>query len=265
MTGGEISHNRKTVMLACELNAGMREVRFRDQTGHTRTGERTDEGIVAAGRRYDPNAIDVLPPCEPTKIICQAGGYQDHRDEADRVLPDRPDFFLKAPNAVAAHGDAIELPPGKEQVDFEGEFGIVIDRQCREVDVDDAMEYVRGFTCVNDISNRDDQMQEQNWVRGKAFDGSLPMGPVLATPDEVPDDARLRLLLNGEVHQETTRDMLIFSVAELVAEVTKLITLEPGDVVATGTPYGPGPLSDGDVVEVEFEGVGTLRNRVTTR
>ncbi|MFC6800028.1 fumarylacetoacetate hydrolase family protein [Haladaptatus sp. DYSN1] len=243
----------------------MRTVRFRDHTGHVRTGEWTDHGIRTASREYDPESVDILPPCEPTKIVCQAGGYQDHRDESGRDMPARPDFFLKGPNTVAGHEDGVELPPGKETVHFEAEFAVVIDKQCKAVSEDEAMDYVRGFTCVNDISNRDDQRAEQNWVRGKAFDSSLPMGPVLATPDEVPADARLQLRQNGEVKQETTRDMLIFTVPELIAEITKLITLEPGDVIATGTPFGPGPLADGDVVEVEFEGVGTLTNYVESQ
>ncbi|WP_435361710.1 fumarylacetoacetate hydrolase family protein [Haloarchaeobius sp. DFWS5] len=243
----------------------MRQLRFRDPTGRTRTGEYDDGTVEAGGQTYDLDDVTVLPPCEPTKIVCQAGGYQAHRDEADRDLPDRPDFFLKGPNTIAGHGDAIELPPGKELVEFEAEFGVVIDEQCREVSADEAMEYVRGFTCVNDISNRDDQSEEQNWVRGKAFDGSLPIGPFLATPDEVPADARLELRVNGETKQEATREMLIFTVAELIEEISQLITLEPGDLIATGTPYGPGPLAEGDVVEVEFEGVGVLENHVTTR
>ncbi|MCU4743277.1 fumarylacetoacetate hydrolase family protein [Natronoglomus mannanivorans] len=244
----------------------MRTVRFEDAAGYARTGEWTDDGIVTDGKTYDPEEVDVLPPSEPTKIVCQAGGYMDHREESgfdDR--PERPELFLKTPNCVVAHGDAIELPPGRDSVEFEAEFGIVIDEQCRAVSEDDAMEYVAGFTCVNDISNRDDQQDERNWVRGKAFDASLPMGPVLATPDEVPDDAALELRLNGETKQETTTEHMIFSVPELVADVSELITLEPGDVIATGTPYGPDELSAGDVVEVEFEGVGVLENRVIER
>ncbi|TYL37957.1 2-hydroxyhepta-2,4-diene-1,7-dioate isomerase [Natronococcus pandeyae] len=244
----------------------MRTVRFSDPSGLTRTGAWTDSGIEAGNRRYDPDEVTLLPPSDPTKIVCQAGGYMDHREESGfDDLPDRPELFLKTPNCLVGHGDAIELPPGRDDVEFEAEFGIVIDEQCREVSEDEAMDVVRGFTCVNDISNRDDQAEERNWVRGKAFDASLPMGPVLATPDEVPDDARLELRLNGEVKQETTREMMIFSVPELVAEVTELITLEPGDVIASGTPFGPGPLEPGDVVEVEFEGVGTLENHVVER
>jgi 2-keto-4-pentenoate hydratase/2-oxohepta-3-ene-1,7-dioic acid hydratase in catechol pathway len=244
----------------------MRTARFRDHTGIVRTGKWTDDGIDVGSKTYELDAVDLLPPSEPTKIICQAGGYMDHREESglnDR--PENPELFLKTPNCVSAHGDAIELPPGRDRVEFEAEFAVVIGEQCRAVSENEAMEYVAGFTCVNDISNRDDQQAERNWVRGKAFDGSLPMGPVLATPDEVPADATLMLRLNGEVKQETTREMLLFSVEELVADISELITLEPGDVIATGTPFGPDALAEGDVVEVEFEGVGTLQNRVMTR
>ncbi|WP_248906007.1 fumarylacetoacetate hydrolase family protein [Halocatena marina] len=244
----------------------MRTIRFRDAMGLERVGqwETQDGHIVVGGQTYDPVEIDILPPATPSKVICQAGGYMDHRKESgfeDR--PERPELFMKGPNCVVGHGDAIELPPGKEIVEFEAEFGIVISRQCRAIDESVALEYVEGFTCVNDISNRDDQHEERNWVRGKAFDGSLPMGPVVASPDEVPEDATLRLRQNGTVKQETTREMMIFSVEELISDISQLITLEPGDVIATGTPYGPDTLSAGDVVEVEFEGVGTLRNHVT--
>lgn len=248
-----------------EYSIAMHTVRFSDPSGYIRTGEWTSDRIETKGRIYDPETVTILPSSDPTKIVCQAGGFLDHREESGfQDVPDRPELFLKTPNCVVGHGDAIELPPGREQVEFEAEFGIVIDRQCRDVSVEDAMDVVRGFTCVNDISNRDDQGEERNWVRGKAFDSSLPMGPVLATPDEVPEDARLTLRVNGETKQETTRDMMIFSVAELVADVTELITMEPGDVIASGTPFGPGPLSDGDVVEVEFEGVGVLQNHVVS-
>lgn len=243
----------------------MHTVRFRDPTGLTRTGQLVDDVIETAGRTYSFGEATILPPCEPTKIICQAGGFLDHREESGvQKIPDRPELFLKTPNCVIGHKDMIELPPNREQIEFEGEFGIVIDQQCRAVSTENAMGVVRGFTCLNDISNRDDQEKERNWVRGKAFDASLPTGPVLATPNEVPDDARLALRVNGETKQQTTREQMYFSVPELVSEVSELITLEPGDIIASGTPFGPGPLSDGDTVEVEFEGVGTLRNSVVS-
>jgi 2-keto-4-pentenoate hydratase/2-oxohepta-3-ene-1,7-dioic acid hydratase in catechol pathway len=234
-----------------------------------RTGDwsgAADEEIVAGNKFYDPDHVEILPPTEPSKVICQAGGYKDHREESGfDDIPERPEFFLKTPNCVIGHGDAIELPPGRDSIEFEAEFAIVIGRQVRDVSEEEALGYVEGYTCVNDISNRDDQTQERNWVRGKAFDGSLPVGPVVATPDEVPTDARLELRHNNEVKQETSRKHMIFSVEELVSEISELITLEAGDLIATGTPFGPDELSPGDIVEVEFEGVGTLRNEVVER
>jgi 2-keto-4-pentenoate hydratase/2-oxohepta-3-ene-1,7-dioic acid hydratase in catechol pathway len=241
----------------------MRIIRFRAPSGAVRTGRFDGDGVHFGGERYALDEVDVLPPCEPTKIVCQAGGYQAHRDESGMDAPDRPELFLKAPNALAGHGDTVPIP-GDKQVDFEAEFAVVVDSQCRNVAVEDAMDVVRGFTCANDLSNRDDQDAERNWVRGKAFDGALPVGPVVATPDEVPADATLEIRVNGETRQSATRDMMIFTVAELVAEVSAYMTLEPGDLVVTGTPEGPGPLSDGDEVEVEFEGVGTLSHTVVT-
>lgn len=241
----------------------MHVARFRTSTGLTRTGEWVDGKLQAGGKQYEPNDVDILPPTEPTKVVCQAGGYVDHRLESGvEEVPDRPEFFLKTPNCVIGHEDQIELPPGRDTVEFEAEFAVAIGEQCRAVDEETAMEYVSGFTCVNDISNRDDQSEERNWVRGKAFDGSLPVGPVLSTPDEIPHNAELELRHNGEVKQQTAMEHMIFSVPELVAEVSELITLEPGDLIATGTPFGPDSLSPGDTVEVEFEGVGTLRNKV---
>jgi 2-keto-4-pentenoate hydratase/2-oxohepta-3-ene-1,7-dioic acid hydratase in catechol pathway len=163
---------------------------------------------------------------------------------------------------VAGHGDTIRLPAGKDRVDYEAEFGVVIGEQARNVPADEAWDVVAGFTAVNDVSNRDDQDREQNWVRGKAFDGAAPMGPVVADPEDVPADASIELRVNGEVKQHSSRAKFIFSVPELIAEITTYMTLEPGDVISTGTPAGVGTLADGDTVEIEIEGVGTLRHHV---
>ena len=240
----------------------MREVRFRDPAGTVRTGEWTDAGVEAAGRTYDEAAVDVLPPADPTKIVCVGLNYHDHADERNKDVPDRPLLFLKPPNALSGHGDTVPLPAGKERVDHEAELAVVIGEQARNVTADEAMDYVAGFTCMNDVSNRDDQDREQNWVRGKAFDNSAPLGPVVATPDEVPDDAAVELRVNGETRQSSSRAKFIWSVPELLEEITTYLTLEPGDVVSTGTPAGVAPLEDGDTVEVEVEGVGVLRHDV---
>ncbi len=240
----------------------MRRVRFRDPAGAVRNGEWHGDGVSFGGERYALDEVEILPPVEPSKIICIGLNYADHAAERDSEIPDRPLLFFKTPNTVAAHGDTVTLPAGKDRIDWEAELGVVIGEQCRNVDAADAMDVVAGFTCLNDISNRDDQDREQNWVRGKAFDGAAPMGPVVADPEDVPADARVTLRVNGETMQNSTRDTLIFSVPELVEEISAYLTLEPGDVISTGTPAGVGALSDGDRVEVEIEGVGTLEHDV---
>ena len=207
--------------------------------------------------------MDILPPCEPTKIVCLAGNYVDHAQEMDSDVPDRPELFLKGPNAVASHGNRLTLPAGKERIDFEAELGVVVGEQCKNVTESGALDVVAGYTCLNDITNRDDQRKEQNWVRGKAFDNACPVGPLVATPEHVPEDATIESRVNGETRQSSSRDNLVFSVPELIEEITAYMTLEPGDIIATGTPAGVGPLADGDDVEIEIEGIGTLEHSVT--
>lgn len=255
----------------------MKQVRFRDPAGSVRTGEWVDADGTPAdtatagtggrirfdGRTYDPADVDVLAPCEPTKIVCIGLNYADHAAERDKEPPERPLLFLKPPNAVASHGSDVRLPAGTERVDYEAELAVVVGQQCRNVDASDAMEVVAGFTCMVDVSNRDDQDREQNWVRGKAFDNAAPLGPVLATPEHVPEDAAVELRLNGDRRQSSSRSEFIFPVPELIEEITTYMTLEPGDVIATGTPEGVGPLADGDEVTVEIEGIGRLTHTVS--
>ncbi|WP_144900966.1 fumarylacetoacetate hydrolase family protein [Halobellus captivus] len=240
----------------------MHTVRFRDPAGSIRIGEWYGDGVSFGGETYDLDEVDVLPPTEPTKIVCVGRNYADHAAEMDNEIPDRPLLFLKPPNTLSGHGDTVTLPAGKERIDHEAEIAVVIEKAARNVDADDAMDYVAGFTCLNDLSNRDDQQQETNWVRGKAFDNAAPMGPVLATPEEVPADAAIELRVNGETRQSSSREHLAFSVPDLIEEITTYLTLEPGDVIATGTPAGVAPLEDGDTVEVELEGVGVLEHDV---
>src|SRR6056297_3547958 len=254
----------------------MNRVRFRDSGGNVRGGRWAIEdgepvvtaaagpyGRIAFGdESYDPAEVDILPPCEPTKVVCVGRNYADHADEMGSELPERPMLFLKGPNAVASHGNRLTMPAGKERIDYEAELGVVIGEQCKNVSETGAMDVVAGYTCLNDISNRDDQDVEQNWVRGKAFDNAAPMGPIVATPDEVPEDASIALRVDGETKQSSSIDQFIFSVPELIAEITTHLTLEPGDVISTGTPAGVGPLSDGDHVAVEIEGIGTLEHDV---
>ncbi|WP_426963915.1 fumarylacetoacetate hydrolase family protein [Haloparvum alkalitolerans] len=240
----------------------MKQIRFRDEAGTTRTGEYDYGTITAAGRTYAVDDVEVLPPCEPTKIVCIGRNYAKHAEELGNDVPDRPLLFLKPPNALSAHGDTVTLPEGKEKVEHEAELCVVIGEQARNVDAADAEDVIAGYTCMNDVSNRDDQRKEKNWVRGKAFDNAAPLGPVLASPDELPADATVSARVNGETRQESTIEHMIFEIPELIEEITEYLTLEPGDVIATGTPEGVGPLGDGDRVEIEVEGVGTLEHYV---
>ena len=240
----------------------MQHIRFRDPAGSVRRGTHSGGTVSVGDRQYDIDDVDVLPPCEPSKLVCVGRNYADHAAERDESVPDRPLLFLKPPNTVAAPNSTVTLPAGKERIEWEAELAVVIDEQCRHVDASEAMDVVSGYTCLNDLSNRDDQSREQNWVRGKAFDNAAPLGPVVATPDEVPDDASIELRVNSETKQAASIDRFVFSVPELIAEVTTYMTLEPGDVLSTGTPAGVGALADGDHVEVEIEGVGTLEHDV---
>jgi 2-keto-4-pentenoate hydratase/2-oxohepta-3-ene-1,7-dioic acid hydratase in catechol pathway len=244
----------------------MHYARFRDPAGSVREGRYDPETeTVAFGDdeyAFDDPTIDVLPSADPSKIVCVGRNYADHAAEMDNEVPDRPLLFLKPPNTLAGHGDTVTIPAGKDRVDWEAELAVVIGEPCKHVDAADAMDVVAGFTCMNDVSNRDDQNREQNWVRGKAFDNAAPLGPVVATPDEVPADAAVELRVDGETKQSGDRSQLMFDVPTLIEEITTYLTLEAGDVIATGTPDGVGPLSDGDTVAVSVEGVGTLEHDV---
>lgn len=240
----------------------MNYVRFRDPSGYTRRGKRKADVIETEGRTYASESVDILPPCTPSKIVCVGLNYAAHADETESKIPDRPKLFLKPPNTVRGTRVQIELPLGEKRFDPEAELAVVIDEQVRNIDKKNAMDAVRGFTCLNDLSNRTDQRQEQNWVRGKAFDGAAPLGPSLVPPEAVPQDATIECRVNGELRQSSSRDRMIFDVPSLIEEITSYLTLEPGDVIATGTPQGVEPLQDGDTIEITIEGIGVLKNSV---
>jgi 2-keto-4-pentenoate hydratase/2-oxohepta-3-ene-1,7-dioic acid hydratase in catechol pathway len=250
-----------------QLITTMRRVRFRDESGNAREGEWVDDAIRFGGKEYDPESVDVLPPVEPSKIVGVGLNYRDHVEETGSDVPEIPRLFLMPPNTLTGHGEPVTVPPGKDRIEPEGELGVVIGRQCRNVPKSDAEDVVDGYTCVNDLSNRDDQLDQErtgraDMVRGKAFDNAAPIGPVIATPDEVPEDARIESRINGELVQEIRRNKQIFDVAELVSEISSYMTLEVGDVISTGTPLGPTPLSDSDTVSITIEGIGTLENTI---
>lgn len=238
----------------------MRKVRFRDRGGMIKTGDWTDSGIEFSGELVDPAGVEILSPVTPSKIIAASKNNIDYAEQAGWEIPDRPVFCLKTPNTVSAHEDEVRLLPDKE-IKYAGELGVVIGEQCRNVSADDAMEYVAGFTCSNDMTNTTNK--DDFYVYVKAFDNSTPLGPVVVPKEEVPSDAEITLRINGERKQHTTRDRFYYSEAELVAYLSAYMTLEPGDVILTGSPPNDAPLHDGDRVEVEIEGIGTLCHDTT--
>lgn len=240
----------------------MRWIRFLDpMTEAPLSGELLGDVARADGAEYRLNDVRLLAPCAPTKIVCVGRNYAAHADELGNDVPERPLLFLKPPSAVIGPGETIRLPDSAE-VHYEAELAVVIAARCRNVPADSAQDVILGYTCLNDVSDRVAQRWETNWVRAKGFDTSAPLGPWIVTPNEIEEPLHVVLRLNGEIRQDGWTSDLIFSVPTLIETITAFMTLEPSDVIATGTPAGVGRLSPGDVVEVEIEGIGTLRNPV---
>jgi 2-keto-4-pentenoate hydratase/2-oxohepta-3-ene-1,7-dioic acid hydratase in catechol pathway len=200
----------------------------------------------------------------PGKIIGIGQNYRAHAVEMGKGIPDEPLIFMKPRTAMIGDGEAIERPAGYARCDFEGELGVVIGQRARRVERARALEVVLGYTCVNDVSVRDLQQKDGQWIRAKGFDTFCPIGPLVVAGLD-PSDLRLTTRVNGVVRQDSSTADLIFDVPTLVAFVSAHMTLEPGDVISTGTPAGVGNLAPGDVVEVEIGGIGILRNPVIAR
>lgn len=200
-------------------------------------------------------------PVNPSKILCIGRNYADHAAELGNDLPVEPLVFMKPPSALIADGQAIILPAIAERVDFEGELAVVIGRRCRSVAVADAMGVVSGYTILNDVTARDLQKKDGQWTRAKGFDSFAPCGPIVVSELD-PADLAVKTHVNGELRQSGRTSQLIFPIPYLIAYLSRVMTLEAGDLISTGTPSGVGPLQAGDVVEVWIEGIGTLRNPV---
>jgi 2,4-didehydro-3-deoxy-L-rhamnonate hydrolase len=206
----------------------------------------------------------------PQKIVCVGLNYRDHAEEQGVELPERPLLFAKWPNALIGNGDAIRLPSISKRVDYEAELGVVIGRRASGVAADGALDFVAGYVVANDVSGRDLQFADGQWVRGKSLDTFLPVGdlvPVSAVPE--PQALPIRAVLNGEVMQDSSTSNMVFGVAEIVAFVSQAITLEPGDLIITGTPAGVGAFRDppvwlqpGDEITIEIDGIGSISNPV---
>jgi len=238
----------------------MRRARF-EKDGIIHEGTVSDDEIVSeSGGEYDPDEVNFLAPCGPTKVIGVGRNYAEHADELGNDVPEFPLFFLKPSTAVIGASDGIVYPDTTDELHYEAELGVVIGRACRDVSEDEALDYVGGYTCVNDVTARDWQGRESQWFRAKGGDGFCPIGPCIH--DEHVDDRGIETRLNGETVQESTTALMHYGVAELVAEASRFVTLREGDVIATGTPEGVGSMEPGDTVEVEIEGIGTLENDV---
>jgi 2-keto-4-pentenoate hydratase/2-oxohepta-3-ene-1,7-dioic acid hydratase in catechol pathway len=224
---------------------------------------------ITAKSAYSLDAVEYLPAVYPGKIIAIGRNYQEHATEGGNEPPKSPLLFTKFPNALNAHNAPVTLHAISEQIDFEAELAVIIGRRANKVSEADALSHVFGYSCLNDVSARDLQFSDGQWVRGKGLDGFAPLGPFITTTDEIPDPQSLKIegILNGEVMQSSNTKMMIFGVAYLISYITQAITLEPGDVIATGTPEGVGVfrkppilLKHGDVFEIVIDKVGTLKN-----
>ncbi|MCS7178884.1 MAG: fumarylacetoacetate hydrolase family protein [Anaerolineae bacterium] len=222
-------------------------------------------GEWMAGPAVGPlSAVTLLAPVTPTKIICVGRNYPAHAAEHGAEVPPEPLLFFKPPSAIIGPGDSIVLPPQSRQVEYEAELAVVMGRRCRNVRPEEAWAYVLGITCANDVTARDLQRRDGQWTRAKGFDTFCPVGPWLVvgvSEAEVADRAVI-CRVNGQVRQHGRTSEMVFSPAALIAYAASVMTLEPGDLFLTGTPAGVGPIHPGDVVEVEVEGIGVLRNLV---
>jgi 2-keto-4-pentenoate hydratase/2-oxohepta-3-ene-1,7-dioic acid hydratase in catechol pathway len=212
------------------------------------------------------SGVKLLAPMEPSKIVCVGRNYREHASELGNEVPKEPLIFLKPPSTIIAPGAAIEMPPAEitGRVDYEAELGVIIGRRCRKVKADeDVWQYIRGFTCVNDVTARDLQKKDGQWTRAKGFDTFCPVGPVVVTTDEFDfKNAEVTCYLNGEQKQHGRTTDFIFTLEEVIRYISAVMTLEPGDLISTGTPAGVGPMKSSDRVEVRVSGIGSLVNTV---
>ena len=215
----------------------------------------------ATGQQIPLKDVRLLAPCQPGKVVCLGLNYRPHAAELNIKLPELPLLFLKPSTSVIGPGDNIVLPPNPERIDYEGELGVVIGKTAKNVAEADYADYVLGYTCFNDVTDRVAQVRDGQWTRAKGYDTFAPTGPCVSTGIS-PSNLKLETLVNGELKQSGNTCDLIFGIPKLISFISGIMTLLPGDVIATGTPDGIGPLKAGDTVEIVIKDIGTLRNRV---
>ena len=217
--------------------------------------------IEYTGECLRRDRIRLLAPCEPTKIVAVGKNYREHAAEMNEGFPTEPLLFIKPSTCIVGDGDDVVYPAQSKRVDYEAELGVVIGKKAHEVELGHAAEYIFGYICLNDVTARDIQKGDGQWTRGKGFDTFCPIGPWIETELDA-GNTRIRSILNGEVRQDSTTAMMTHSIDKLICYMSACMTLLPGDIIATGTPEGIGPMQRGDVIEVEIEGIGTLKNRI---
>ena len=214
------------------------------------------------GKKHPLETLKIIAPCQPTKIVALGLNYRSHAEELKMTLPEDPLLFLKPSTAVIGPGEHIIYPSMSHRIDYEAELGVVIGKRAKGVSEDEAEPYILGYTCFNDVTARDLQGKDKQFTRSKGFDTFAPMGPWIETELD-PADVKVESYLNGELRQSGTTADLVFSVFKLVSFISTVMTLLPGDVIATGTPAGIGPMQVGDTIEIVVEGIGALENRVS--
>jgi len=250
----------------------MRLVRFQVQgrpafgiLNNGEVGELDGEGytsLTSIRTTHGTSDVKFLAPCVPTKIVAVGLNYRDHARELGMAVPEDPILFLKPPTSLIGPGDAIISPPMSRQIDYEGELGIVIRDRVHGIAPNEVRDHILGYTCANDVTARDLQKKDGQWTRAKGFDTFCPVGPWIET-DLDPADLLVESYLNGERRQSSRTSQFIFSIERLVSFISHVMTLQPGDLIITGTPAGIGPMRPGDEIEVRIAGIGSLKNRVS--
>jgi 2-keto-4-pentenoate hydratase/2-oxohepta-3-ene-1,7-dioic acid hydratase in catechol pathway len=223
-----------------------------------------DDQFEADGSVYKLPDVKLLAPCIPSKLVCLGLNYRSHAEEVKIPEPETPLIFIKPSTAVIGPDDSVILPPGYKRVDYEAELGVVIGKNARFVQEEKAYDYVLGYTCVNDVTERYNQRDDGQWTRAKGYDTFAPLGPCIDTGID-PGNLLVETYLNGELRQSARTGDLIFGIPALLRFITGVMTLLPGDVIATGTMSGIGRMNNGDTVEVKIEKIGTLRNYVVNQ
>lgn len=215
---------------------------------------------------YKVEELKIISPVNPSKIVCIGLNYKDHAEELDMELPDTPKLFIKPSTSVIGPDDDIIKPEMSNEIDYEGELAIVIGKKCKNIEINESKEYIFGYTILNDVTARDIQRYDEQWTRGKSFDTFAPIGPVIETDlDPQNQEITTKIIKNDEeeIRQDSNTSNMVFSSFELVSFISKVMTLNPGDVIATGTPPGVGQVKVGEIVEIEIKDIGTLSNKLT--